>query len=168
MSKETPKSPASITQELEKENKPNAEKTEAKQLVIDREKVCPMYLRMFCRNGGHHRLSDFAHDKQPIDDEVSVYTWRDATLKELTKLIQEIDITARRKDIKFTFRIVYQEVTTGRFNFKNVGTVRNGRPTADDDLTLEQIRFIQGDFIDIAMIQETKRIQLNRDNRGGF
>lgn len=44
-------------------------------LVIDREKTCPMLLRMFCREHGHHHPEDFGRERQPTDDELIVYTW---------------------------------------------------------------------------------------------
>lgn len=44
-------------------------------LVVDREKTCPMLLRMFCREHGHHRPEDFSRERQPTDDELIIYTW---------------------------------------------------------------------------------------------
>ena len=52
--------------------------------------VCPLMLRVFTRRGGHHRLEDFARRGHEPDDEVSMYTWPDATLRELSDLVKEV------------------------------------------------------------------------------
>ncbi len=57
---------------------------------IDRQKTTPMYVRMYCRVGGHHRykflkethskyfifrLFEFQGKSLPADDELIIYTW---------------------------------------------------------------------------------------------
>ena len=52
-----------------------------KQSPVNRAKKCPMLVRIFCRNGGHHRLNDFtsvvstSSSGLPVDDELTIYTW---------------------------------------------------------------------------------------------
>lgn len=53
------------------------------------EKQCPMLLRIFCKFGEYHRDDDFSYMQQPVEDEVLVHTWRDATLAELTELLAQ-------------------------------------------------------------------------------
>lgn len=118
--------------------------------TLDRQKVCPMYVRLFCRMHGHHSPADFSARHQPTDDELTVYTWRDATLGELADLIKEVNIECRRKDAVFDFQLVYADLR-GKFLFKPMGRVLNGRPGRGDRRTLEDIRFMQGDFIDVAI-----------------
>jgi histone deacetylase complex subunit SAP18 len=55
--------------------------------VVDREKTCPLLLRVFTKIGGHHTVEDFAIRGKEPKDEVQIYTWRDATLRELTDLV---------------------------------------------------------------------------------
>lgn len=44
--------------------------------TLNRQATCPMLLRMFCREHGHHRLNaDYGLGKTPQDDELIVYTW---------------------------------------------------------------------------------------------
>lgn len=134
---------------------------------VDRSKTCPMYVRMFCRVNGHHRyfqkvllkylpclvscrLEEFSRDRQPLDDELIIYTWKDATLKELSDLIKEVHADSRRKEAKFSFMLLYQDLR-GDFRSKPLGTVANSRPSKDDLLTLEELRFVQGDFIDVSI-----------------
>lgn len=54
--------------------------------------MCPLLLRVFHRQGGHHRLEEFARvsGREEIDDEVQIYTWPDATLRELSDLVKEV------------------------------------------------------------------------------
>ena len=85
-----------------------------------------------------------------MDDEVTIYTWRDATLKELSDLIKEVNVECRRRDSRFSFQLVYYDFR-GAARFKSIGIVSNSRAGRDDVLTLESLRFVQGDFIDVAI-----------------
>lgn len=123
---------------------------DAAKKTLDRQKVCPMYVRLFCRMHGHHSPSDFSARHQPTDDELTVYTWRDATLSELADLIKEVNVECRRRDAAFDFQLVYADLR-GKFMFKPMGRVMNARPSRGDSRTLEDIRFMQGDFIDVAI-----------------
>ncbi|BAT97833.1 hypothetical protein VIGAN_09139900 [Vigna angularis var. angularis] len=59
---------------------------------VDREKTCPLLLRVFTKTGGHHSMEDFAVRGKEPKDEVQIYTWKDATLRELTDLVIAISI----------------------------------------------------------------------------
>ena len=50
---------------------------------VDRERVCPLLLRVFPRVGGHARESAFATRARLPAREVQIYTWPDATLREV-------------------------------------------------------------------------------------
>ncbi|KAF2311111.1 hypothetical protein GH714_019549 [Hevea brasiliensis] len=54
---------------------------------VDREKTCPLLLRVFTKIGNHHSKEDFAVRGKEPKDEVQIYTWKDATLRELTDLV---------------------------------------------------------------------------------
>ncbi len=53
-------------------------------------KVCPLLLRVFPRRGGHHRLEEFQRRGEEPEGELTMYTWPDATLRELTDLVKEV------------------------------------------------------------------------------
>lgn len=36
--------------------------------VIDREKTCPLLLRVFCSTGRHHSTAEFAHGNVPTNE----------------------------------------------------------------------------------------------------
>ena len=52
--------------------------------------MCPLLLRVFPRRGGHHRLEEFARRGAEPEGELTMYTWPDATLRELTDLVKEV------------------------------------------------------------------------------
>uniref|UniRef100_A0A5F9CRS7 Histone deacetylase complex subunit SAP18 n=1 Tax=Oryctolagus cuniculus TaxID=9986 RepID=A0A5F9CRS7_RABIT len=77
---------------------------------IDREKTCPLLLRVFTTNNGrHHRMDEFSRGNVP-SSELQIYTWMDATLKELTSLVKEVYPEARKKGTHFNFAIVFTDI----------------------------------------------------------
>lgn len=118
--------------------------------IVDRQKTCPMYVRLFCRMNGHHRLEEFTRDNLPISDEVTIYTWKDATLKELSDLIKEVNEDSRLMETRFSFHLIYMGLR-GEYRSKILGNIANSKAGRDDDKTLEELRFVQGDLIDVAI-----------------
>lgn len=45
------------------------------------------------QNGAHHTVEDFSMRGKEPKDEVQIYTWRDATLRELTDLVRICHVT---------------------------------------------------------------------------
>jgi len=116
---------------------------------VNREKVCPLLLRVFPKIGGHHRVEDYQR-KEPVDDEVQIYTWRDASLRELTELIKEVNPAARRREARLSFAFVYPD-KRGKNVLREVGSVVATRKGEDDNKSLEQLHFETGDFLDVAI-----------------
>lgn len=67
-------------------------------------KICPLLLRIFCSTGRHHTPGDYARGKTP-ENELQIYTWMDCTLRELMKLIKDVNPEARRRGTKFSFSV---------------------------------------------------------------
>ncbi|KAJ0047541.1 hypothetical protein Pint_15958 [Pistacia integerrima] len=86
---------------------------------VDREKTCPLLLRVFTKIGSHHSVEDFAVRGKEPKDEVQIYTWKDATLRELTDLVKEVASEARRRNAKLSFAFVYPD-KRGRFVLRQV------------------------------------------------
>lgn len=61
------------------------------------------------QTGRHHRLEDYARRGQEPKGEVQIYTWPDASLRELTDLIKEVQVEARRPATKLSFAFVYPD-----------------------------------------------------------
>ncbi|CAB1347288.1 unnamed protein product, partial [Coregonus sp. 'balchen'] len=96
--------------------------------------TCPLLLRVFTTtNGRHHRMDEFGRGNVP-SSELQIYTWLDATLKELTSLVKEVYPEARKKGTHFGFAVVYPEPKR-----------------QDDAMTLQSQRFRIGDYLDIAI-----------------
>ncbi|XWS35712.1 hypothetical protein CRYUN_Cryun20dG0020000 [Craigia yunnanensis] len=109
---------------------------------VDREKI-----------GGHHSKEDFAVRGKEPKDEVQIYTWKDATLRELTDLVKEVAPEARRRDARLSFAFVYPD-KNGRFVVREVGktfSYGNGR-RLDDSKTLGELSFEIGDYLDVAIM----------------
>lgn len=75
----------------------------------------------------------------------------DATLKELTALVKEVNVDAKRKGTFFDFAIVFPDTRSPVYRMREIGTTCAGKRGADDDLTLAGKRFQIGDYIDIAI-----------------
>ncbi|KAI4377712.1 hypothetical protein MLD38_015297 [Melastoma candidum] len=119
---------------------------------VEREKTCPLLLRVFTKVGGHHSKEEFAIRGKEPKDEVQIYTWKDANLRELTDLVKEVSPEARRRDAKLSFAFVYPD-KTGRFVVREVGrtfSYGNGR-RLDDAKTLAELSFQIGDYLDVAI-----------------
>ncbi|KAG5538506.1 hypothetical protein RHGRI_019176 [Rhododendron griersonianum] len=110
---------------------------------VDREKTCPLLLRVFTKIGGHHTDEDFAVRGKEPKDEVQIYTWKDATLRELTDLVKEVAPEARRRDAMLSFAFVYPD-KHGRFVVKEVGrttSIPNARRPDSGGKALAELSF---------------------------
>ncbi|XP_009607108.1 histone deacetylase complex subunit SAP18-like [Nicotiana tabacum] len=121
---------------------------------VDREKTCPLLLRVFTKIGGHHSDNDFAVRGKEPKDEVQIYTWMDATLRELTDLVKEVAPEARRRDATLSFAFVYPD-KRGRFVVREVGrtfSYPNMRRPDSGSKTLSELKFQIGDYLDVAIL----------------
>ncbi len=75
----------------------------------------------------------------------------DATLKELTSLVKEVNVDARKKGTYFDFAIVYPDPRAPVYRLREIGTTCAGKKGADDAVSLASKRFQIGDYIDIAI-----------------
>lgn len=75
----------------------------------------------------------------------------DATLKELTSLVKEVNPDARRKGTFFDFSIVYPDSRSPTYRMREIGTTCSGHRGADDAVSLASKKFVIGDYIDIAI-----------------
>ncbi len=131
--------------------------------AVDRKRTCPMLVRMYCRINGHHHVGEFERGVGAlIGDEVDLYTWRDATLRELAGLIQQVNDQSCGRHVVFSFALVCQSSRDGAFYTHTLGRVANDRKGPDDGLTLWHARFIQGDYIDVAIYTDASLVPSSR------
>lgn len=117
---------------------------------IDREKTCPLLLRMFCKLDGHHSVDDYQKGNVPVEDELTMHTWLDASFRELTALIREVTDEAKPRGTQFEFSAVYP-TQRGAIVMKEIATVVAGHKADSDLVCLGQTRFKIGDYIDVAI-----------------
>ncbi|KAI9203048.1 Sin3 associated polypeptide p18-domain-containing protein [Polychytrium aggregatum] len=133
---------------------PGAGAARSRAVVVDREKTAPFLIRVFF--GLRHRRPD-DYDRLDLlkEAEMHIWTWKDATLRELTSLISEKHPDCLASNHRISFKVVYPNlVRDGRYTFKDAGVVLNSsRPgfhRDDHGKTLDDLRFVVGDFIDVA------------------
>lgn len=126
------------------------ERKDTNEKPIDREKTCPLLLRVFCSNGRHNSLAEYRRGNTP-PNELQIYTWMDATLREIGSLILEVNPDTRRRGTVFEFRLVCLESTKNMGRLKTLGSITIGQKGFDDNKTLAQLGFIIGDYLDIAI-----------------
>eukprot|EP00347_Sterkiella_histriomuscorum_P008723 403344001 len=118
---------------------------------VDREKTCPFLLRIFVKENQTHKLDEFDIDGTvPEKDEIQIYTWMDATLGELAETVRREVESARKNDPEIVFAFVYPD-NQGKFRRKEVGVVMRGQRSMDYKWTLQQLRFVIGDYIDLTL-----------------
>ncbi|KAJ6222729.1 hypothetical protein RDWZM_001274 [Blomia tropicalis] len=128
-----------------------ANKSENLDDMVDREKKCPLLLRVFINvNSRHYHLNEYNRGNVP-SKEVQIYTWMDATLKELTSLVKEVNQDCRKPGTRFDFALVFPDMRTANYRMREIGFTINGRKESDDLKTLAQSRFQIGDYLDVAI-----------------
>lgn len=107
-------------------------------------------IRVFYKEGSTHRVDEFDGDKRPAE-EVQVYSWFDANLREISEHIQkELELT-RKRDTQLDFSLFYPDYSGG-FRRKFLGSVKVGTMGSDDLKTLQSLRYQVGDYISLAII----------------
>jgi histone deacetylase complex subunit SAP18 len=120
---------------------------------------------VYLQTSSHHSASSFAvRGEEPNADSIVIYTWPDATLRELAELIQLVNADARRPNSEISFAFVYPD-RTGTNTIKHVQTIQSFRtnksPQAiaaqrsgsqDDQKTLKGLKFETGDFLSVALL----------------
>ncbi|KAF5371233.1 hypothetical protein D9758_004292 [Tetrapyrgos nigripes] len=89
--------------------------------------TAPFLIRTFIKIGAFHRLSLFEDGTLPTTDEQQIFTWKDATLREVLTTIRNTSPTTpeyRHPLARFSFRTVYADPgNKGRFAQKELGII---------------------------------------------
>ncbi|KAF0698794.1 Aste57867_10583 [Aphanomyces stellatus] len=118
--------------------------------VIDRDTTCPSLVRVFC-GGSHNRPEAYnSMVDKPLSNEYHIYTWPDATLREIAELIQDANDDARKQN-RLAISLVYPD-RRGKHIVKKAGIVNTSRKSPDEDKTLAGIGFQNGDYLDVAIL----------------
>ncbi|KAL0576591.1 hypothetical protein V5O48_005384 [Marasmius crinis-equi] len=105
----------------------NAPTSSTSQAFISRDKMAPFLIRTFVKIGGFHRLTLFEDGTLPTTDEQQLFTWKDATLREVLTTLRNTapHVPEYRHPLaRFSFRTVYADSgNKGRFSSKDLGQV---------------------------------------------
>lgn len=78
---------------------------------IDRSKSCPHLLRLFWKSNRNNPQLEYkaaANGKFP-QNEIQIYTWPDATLREIGDLLKSTVAIARQRNVTLSFELVYPD-----------------------------------------------------------
>ena len=78
---------------------------------IDRSKSCPHLLRLFWKNNRNNPQLEYksvSQGKFP-SNEIQIYTWPDATLREISDLLKSTVAVARQRHVTLSFDLVYPD-----------------------------------------------------------
>ncbi len=117
---------------------------------INREKICPFLIRLFYKENDFNSLEEMNSGKFPSSRELHIYTWLDASLRELTMLIRDSVDFAKRKDAILNYSFIFPD-SKGKYQRKEIGNINMYKKGQDDNKTLQQLRFSVGDYIDISI-----------------
>jgi len=121
---------------------------------VDREKTCPLLLRVYTKRDGFHKPEEFEPRRRETlqRDETLIYTWKDATLRELTDLVKQVDKAATFKGARVSLAFVYPD-KSGHMVQREVGQCfcDERRTGPDDAKTLDELHFETGDYLDAAI-----------------
>ncbi|KAH9939963.1 histone deacetylase complex protein [Amylocystis lapponica] len=145
--------------------------------LVDREKTAPFLIRTFIKIGSFHRVAQFEEGPLPISDEQQIFTWKDATLRELLTTLRATAPPLpeyRHPLARYSFRALYADsATRGYIAQKDLGIIysrdilgepgtlavpaaRLGTDTEPADAlterTLDELRFVPGDYLCVAIL----------------
>lgn len=98
-------------------------------------------------------------------NELQIYTWQDATLRELTALVLDVNPETRRKGTYFDFALVSPDPFGPGYRLREIGVTSSGHRNADDSLSLAQAKFTIGDYMDINITPPNRVVPQARHPR---
>lgn len=75
----------------------------------------------------------------------------DATLRELTNLITEVNPDCKRKGTHFSFAVCFPNPNGPGYRMREIGSTVSGKKGPDDKSSLQSKRFVIGDYLDVAV-----------------
>ena len=120
---------------------------------VDREKTCPFLLRAFVRVGRPHDLASFASwGAAPLPaPEAQIYSWPDATLRELADLLRAVPPANAHPSAPLSFALIFPD-RHGRPAARPIGRIfATPGANPDETKTLGQLRFCIGDYLSVIV-----------------
>ncbi|CAG9325404.1 unnamed protein product [Blepharisma stoltei] len=118
---------------------------------IDRKKTCPLLLRVFWKEEQEISPESLKNRGNELEqDEVRLYTWKDATFREIADMLKEHIPGTRRKNAELNFYFIRPNLEGG-LERKDIGTVNTIKRGEVDFMTLNQLRFVTGDYLGLTI-----------------
>ncbi|KAJ8327612.1 Histone deacetylase complex subunit sap18 [Batrachochytrium dendrobatidis] len=119
-------------------------KEEQSKHKLDRSMICPFLIRVFVNSERVHDDADFGKGKLPTNN---------STIREVAALLGQAMASTADASAKLIFRTVNRtEHFRGIFKPRTLGSIFNFKHTLDEARTLDEVRFVPGDFIDVSVI----------------
>jgi histone deacetylase complex subunit SAP18 len=121
---------------------------------VDREKTCPLLLRVFLKVDARHTARDFEFEStdEAQEGEVQIHTWKDASLAELVQLLMGVHDLAAQRSTRILFSLAYPG-KEGKIVIRPIGQCFGGFRKSDHDTrTLQECGFATGDFMGVALL----------------
>jgi len=122
---------------------------------VDRKKICPFLMRVFPSHGQHHPINQFQNGAVP-GEELSIYTWQDAKLKDIAELVKQSYPDANKLDVTLSFARVFPDNKSGEWNIKEIGKI-GSKFGSEEFVSLYESGFNISDFMDVAVIPQTSK-----------
>jgi len=132
---------------------PPAEKQINAKDKVDRSTSCPFLVRFFIKHNQIFKEEEFLLRGKEPGEERHLHLWKDMTLRDVTELLKEVDVTVRAWGTKAKYAFVYPD-KRGRNVMKEVGIVDSHREGKDDIKSLDALHFQIGDFIAVEIIEK--------------
>ena len=91
-----------------------------------------------------------------LENELQIQIWMDATLRELTQLINNVNPDGRRGK-QFDFSIVTADDSHNYYYLKDIENSKNGKQQSDAQIQLGHKRFYIGDYLDVAISYKSQQ-----------
>jgi len=109
-------------------------------------------MRVFLSHGQHNGISLYQNGAVP-KEELAIYTWQDAKLKDIAELVKQSYPDANKFDVTLLFSRVYPDMKSGDWSMRDIGKV-GPRVGSDDYVSLVEIGFAVGDYMDVAVLKK--------------
>uniref|UniRef100_A0A7S3JSF8 Histone deacetylase complex subunit SAP18 n=1 Tax=Aureoumbra lagunensis TaxID=44058 RepID=A0A7S3JSF8_9STRA len=109
----------------------------------------PMLIRIFLRYEKHN-----IYENDLPKDELQTYLWSESTMCDIVDVVLEACQSLRKPKCKLSIATVYPD-KHGNLNVKKIGVLwaqQKGRDYREARMTLQDIGFEPGDFIDVAVL----------------
>jgi len=117
---------------------------------IDRKKRCPFLMRVFLHHDQHNEITQFQNGNVP-KEELAIYTWQDAKLKDIAELVKQSYQDANKLEVTLLFSRVFPDTKTGDWSMRDVGKI-GARVGPDDHVSLTEVGFNVGDYMDVVVL----------------